>query len=390
MLESLWLFIIPLHHLRQAGNVHFLLVSLNWAKSWVKPSQVTLFSYPLRVSSLTVLLLLSGTVQSNEITDLYESRLAVESQSRDERQDALRNAFEQVLVKVSGHQAVLEKDAVRSELARHTNYLVQYSYATEGRQLLLRAQFDERRIEELLRRADATYWSARRPNVMLWIATDEDRGVQLLGRERNSRLIEALREQAQWRGMPISFPLLDLTDRMLVSPSDVWGRFDVPVLEATKRYPADGVVMLRVQQVDDQRWRGQWTLVVGNTRRNGQSYAADLEALGKDVMNEVTERVAAEYAVTYGEASEGDLTIRVTNLLDLERVLEAETMLGRLGAVERVTLTRYHQGTAEFKLRLLGDVGRALQALELENRMEPVVDPWSGTATPVMEYRWLR
>lgn len=343
---------------------------------------------------LTAVLILSfampvGISQAAEVMDLYESRLPVESQSRDARQEALRAAFENVLVKVSGQRQVLQLGPVRSELNRHTNYLVQYSYVTENDELMLRAQFDERRIEELLRRADATFWSARRPNIIFWIAADQGRSVRLTGRDNENAIIPALRTQARMRGLPISFPLLDLTDRMQVSPSDVWGRFDVPVLEATKRYPADGIVMLRLQEVDNE-WRGQWTLVVGNNRRSGQAQADDLAELGIAIADEVTERVAAEYAVTFGSASSTDFTIRVTNLLDLERLFDVETMFGRLSSVERVTLTRYHQGTAEFQLRLIGDMDRAMQALELENRMERVVDPWSTSASPVLEYRWLR
>lgn len=336
------------------------------------------------------------SASAGEVAGLYESRLEVDSQSREERQDALRKAFEQVLIKVSGHRAVLQKPEVRSELDRHTNYLVQYSYSNESGRLYLRAQFDENSIESLLRRADATYWNPRRPNIMFWIAADATGLVQLVGRDDDNSMLQALREQADWRALPISFPLLDLTDRMEVSPSDVWGRFDAPVLEASQRYQADGVVMLRLQPITNndsgselqQSWRAQWTLLVGNSRRHGQNQAESLDELGRMVADEVTERVAGEYAVTFGEASEGDFTIRVTNLLSLESLLEVEALLGRLGAVERVTLTRYHQGTAEFKLRLLGEMSRALQALELENRMEQVVDPWSTNASPVVEYKW--
>lgn len=339
---------------------------------------------------LTVLLLMPVTGQNAlaaEIPALYESRLAVATQSRDDRQAALRAGFEQVLVKVAGHREVLEKSAIRSELNRHTNYLVQYSYVNEQGQLLLRAQFDERRIEELLRRADATYWSARRPNLMFWIAKETPRGIQLAARDSDTEVIAPLRNQARLRGMPISFPLLDITDRMLVSPSDVWGRFDAPVQEASQRYPVNGIVMVRLQEADAEV-RAQWTLVVGNTRRSGQNQAASWADLGVSLMDEITERVAAEYAVTFSDVTGGDFRIRVTNLMTLERLLDVEHMLGRLGSVERVTLTRYHQGTAEFNLRLIGNMGRALQAIELENRMQRVVDPWSTEASPVLEYRW--
>lgn len=343
----------------------------------------------LSVAGLLALFSAGANASSIEVGDLYEIRLPVETQNRDDRQAALHEGFSQVLVKVAGHQEVLQIPTVRSELNRHTNYLVQYNYVTEDRQLMLRAQFDERRIEELLRRANATYWSARRPNLMFWVAQDSPRGIQLASRDSDSDLIPALRSQARVRGLPVSFPLLDLTDRMLVSPSDVWGRFDAPILEATERYPANGIVMVRIQANDD-TVRGQWSLVVGNTRRSGQTEAEDKAALATAIVNEVTERVAAEYAVTFSDAERGDFRVRVSNLMDLERLLEVENLLVRLGSVERVTLTRYHQGTAEFDLSLIGDMGRAMQALELDNRMQRVVDPWSTEASPVLEYQWLR
>lgn len=335
--------------------------------------------------------LFANTVQASsvEVGDLYEIRLPVETQTRDDRQAALHEGFAQVLVKVAGHQAVLNNPTVRNDLSRHTNYLVQYNYVMEGSQLLLRAQFDERRIEELLRRANASYWSSRRPNLMFWVAQETPRGIQLASRDNDSELIPALRSQARMRGLPVSFPLLDLTDRMLVSPSDVWGRFDAPILEATQRYPANGIVAVRVQE-QPESVRAQWSLVVGNTRRSGQNEASDLHRLANSIVNEVTERVATEYAITFSDAERADFRVRVTNLMDLERLLEVEALLARLGNVERVTLTRYYQGTAEFNLLLIGGMARVMQALELENRMQRVVDPWSTDASPVLEYRWLR
>lgn len=325
-----------------------------------------------------------------EVTDLFESQVAVESQSRDDRQEALGQAFEKVLVKVAGQRDVLEIDGIRSQSSQATDYLVQYGYQTEDGQMYLRAQFDERRIESLLRAQSATFWSARRPNLMFWIAHEDGPTIELAGRDNDLAIIPALRSQASERGLPISFPLLDLDDRMQVSPSDVWGRFDVPILRASERYGSDGIVMLRVLDTDDDTVQAQWTLIVGNARRNGQSEAEDAETLGAAVIDNVTDRVAAEYAVVYGGTESSEFTIRILNLQDLERVLKVEDLLKRLASVERATLTRYHQGTAEFELQLIGDMSRALQALELDNRMQRIEAPWGATASPVLEYEWLQ
>lgn len=361
---AVWLFIIPQDTSKQANNVRLFCISL--------------------------LLICSFSSVAAEVSDLFESQVAVESQSRDDRQGALGEAFGKVLIKVSGQLDVIEIDGIRSQLNQATDYLVQYGYQTHDGQLHLRAQFDERRVERLLRDNSATFWSARRPHIVLWVARENGAAIKLAGRDDDMAMIPALREQAAERGLPVSFPILDLDDRMLVAPSDVWGRFDAPILKASKRYGSDGVLMLRVQEIADDMLEAQWTLVVGNARRSGQSQAADAASLGVAVIDNVTDRVAAQYAVTYGGGESSEFTIRILNLQDLERVLLVEDLLKRLASVERATLTRYHQGTAEFELQLIGDMSRALQALELDNRMQRVEAAWGTTASPVLEYQWLQ
>ena len=52
-------------------------------------------------------------------------------------------------------------------------------------------------------------------------------------------LAAALRNHARLRGVQIQFPLMDLQDNLLVSPSNVWGRLTQSLEEASRRYQAD-------------------------------------------------------------------------------------------------------------------------------------------------------
>ncbi|MCC5856320.1 MAG: DUF2066 domain-containing protein [Idiomarina sp.] len=325
----------------------------------------------------------------NGMARLLEARVAVESQTNAQRQQALRRGFGEVLVRVSGHADVLERPAIRSELARANDYVIQFGYQTdEGRQYL-RMNFNEDRVMSLLRQSGATIWSARRPELLLWVAETDRHGLQLLGREQRRDVLAGMMQQAQQRGLPVMMPLLDLDDRLAIRANDVWGRFEGPVLEASRRYPVNGSVMIRLQETDD-IWRAEWTLLLGNFRVSGRVEDADEREVGVKLANQLAERVASEYAVNFDSSETSYTTLRMLNLHSLENVLAAEQLLNRLGPVVRVTMTRYHRGTAEFTLTVIGEPERVAQALELERRIQRIEDPWSRTVGSVLEYRWLR
>lgn len=56
-----------------------------------------------------------------EIHQLYQAQVAVENQATDERNQALRQALAQTLLKVSGDDAVLEHEQVQSALRNVRN-----------------------------------------------------------------------------------------------------------------------------------------------------------------------------------------------------------------------------------------------------------------------------
>ena len=57
---------------------------------------------------------------------------------------------------------------------------------------------------------------------------------------------EHLSAKAKERGLPLSFPLMDLTDRTTISIYDVWGRFVQSLTQASHRYSVDNVIGARV------------------------------------------------------------------------------------------------------------------------------------------------
>ena len=59
-----------------------------------------------------------------------------------------------------------------------------------------------------------------------------------------------LKQTAKERGVPLSLPLMDLTDNVNISTYDVWGRFVEPLRKASTRYGVDNIIGARVYRND--------------------------------------------------------------------------------------------------------------------------------------------
>src|SRR5690554_1511077 len=285
---------------------------------------------------------------SDSMQQLLTSRIEVSAQTRAERLRAAQIGFSEVLVRLAGHVDVLEFEQVQAERRKASDYVIQYSYSRAQGKLYLVATFNQDRMVQLLREVGSSVWSGQRPTIMLWLAEPTAAGArsstQLIARDSGHELLAGITEQAATRGLPVAFPLLDLTDLLAVSPSDVWGRFERPVVTATERYGVSGTVMARVQP-SEQGYELEWRLLVGGLHTTGHVAHAELSTLGTQFVDALTEQVAHEYAVSFSNTEQTDIRLRILNTGSLEKVLAAETLLASLGPVVNVAMARYQQGT---------------------------------------------
>jgi len=152
---------------------------------------------------------------------LLQANVPVESQARSERDRATRAGFAEVLVRLSGHTETLEREGVAGALRNANDYVIQFSYRSEQGQRYLQVSFNEERTLGLLQQAQASIWSARRPELMVWIAQATNSGLEFVGQDTDPEFVAALSEQGTKRGLVLNTPLLDLTDRMVLSANDV-------------------------------------------------------------------------------------------------------------------------------------------------------------------------
>lgn len=315
-----------------------------------------------------------------ELKELYQFRVQVSSQAPNERQQALQEALQATLLKLSGDSQLEGHPLVEQALRNVRDYVVQYGYQ-QDEQLWLWVQFDQPQVDRLIQQAGSGIWSNLRPRLLFWlVAEDDDLSRTLLGANSEAIVVQQLRNAAERRGLPIQLPLLDLNDSMTVSIIDVWARFMDTITFASSRYTPDGIVVARFYRTDPsmiteqqpQRWSGDWTLHIGELRWSGTVRAMDRSELGAMVVRDVTEQLAARYRIGSESDTLQDWTVTIDQLLRLEETIAAEQLLAAIPAVMDVQLVRYNGRSAQFKLRLQADPARIRQAMDLSKKLQAV------------------
>lgn len=138
------------------------------------------------------------------LSDLYKVREPVASQQPEEREEALRKAFDTLVVRLTG-EAKVDREAI-AQLRKDPQQLVS-RYAYEDSSVVV--SFDPTSTERALRSAGLSLWGADRPSILTWWLGETVDGSQLIGDAQEGS--SDLRAAAQHRGLPLRLPLADLS-----------------------------------------------------------------------------------------------------------------------------------------------------------------------------------
>lgn len=203
-----------------------------------------------RTSALALISFSAFTHAAQRVV-VNEAQIQVEDQTQRTQQVALKKALKQVFIKMSGNMNVLDNPGVKAALTSPQSLLRSYRFAFDNNQTYYVAEFDQAKLNEILQRELLPLWGDRRPETIVWIVNEDENETRvILDESLNSDLQLALKQTAKERGVPLSLPLMDLTDSVNISTYDVWGRFVEPLRKASIRYSVDNIIGARVYRND--------------------------------------------------------------------------------------------------------------------------------------------
>ncbi len=286
--------------------------------------------YPVAVLLGLALLLLAPQAVAQ---DTLVTKVAAEDEAA-----ALEQGLEQALVRLAGLRSEPVLDRVDALMAERDDdgWIAALQRLREVEEGVYRLEFDSFRLRTVLRDAGVPAVLGERPGLLVWAVLDRDGQRELLGDAVEGRgVLSALEALAAERDTPLLFPLGDLQDRRAVQPSDIVGGVTEPLLEAARRYQADGVILLHVRETVSGAEARSVAVHDGRDFRSSAS-AADAGAAARAAVAQGLDQVAGRLARVAAEPEW--VRLGFVGVPDYAAFQRLRTELVRLQAVEAARL----------------------------------------------------
>ena len=349
-----------------------------------------LFSSMYRYLIFIYLIFISLHVQGVEVKDLYLAKVPVDNQSLKARNQAIKHAFEIVLVKIGGRSEILDEPLIKSTLVRYQQFVSAYRYERQDQQLNIVASFDEKKVNDLFAESELPIWGSLRPQVVMWILLEEKLKRRVLSDVEFHSIIQTVKEFSADRGLPIVIPLMDLSDSQNITMPDLWGRFYAPINRASARYQAEATVVMRVSDVvrgptaDEEidcspickkTYQLDWQFIEeeGAAVVGSEYIGNELQLMVQQALVDLTDVVYQDYAINVN--AEQTLLVNVADADSLADTMRVSEYLNNLSVVQSVTLVKVNESVRQFKLELLGTKAAFIASLSLDNALQQRLDP---------------
>ena len=274
-------------------------------------------------------------VTAQGLEGLHRARVGVPDQGAQSREQAIRSALAQVLVRLGGPEA----GGVALSLSNPLGYVQRYQYLRDPEEgLALEIEADPAAVSSLLRERGFPVWGSARPQTLLWLAYEHDGRREILAADSQTPVAEALRSAAAAYALPLVWPKVG---QRRLSYLDIAGGFDSAIHNASQDYDADSVLSVYLVPSGGGQWQARWLLVDtgerGRWRTGPDSLQAVLDAGFRHLTSIYVQRFGTQSSVDSGGAR---LTVTaVSDLFDYARTLDYLKSLDQVMAVEVVSVS---------------------------------------------------
>lgn len=357
----------------------------------------------IRLLCSSLLLVLCSPGFAVEVAGLYQATVAVETRGdTGEQQRAFTEGMQQVLLKISGQEMVLENPAIRNALNNAQNYVESWSYDTREQpaadpgqpaQSILEMQIDFFRpeLDELLSDTNIAVWPTNRQATLVWMVEESELGVRrVLGQDDDGELINSLQREAQKRGIPLLLPLLDLDDRRFVDTEQLWNLDDEHIQSISRRYSAESVLVIRVFSSLGDEFLGRSKYYFRGQQLSLDIYGDSLDELVTAPVNLAADELAAYYAVRLGRQGAGVTAyMSVEGVEDLRDYADLLNYIDSLTDVSDYMVSSISEDKVELKLSTGGQIRQLVESIALGRSLREQGSVTRGEGGAMhMSYRW--
>lgn len=350
---------------------------------------------------LAISLLLSGFILNN--VALANTRVQVNSvtvnvtdRSPAARQAAITNAFDQVLIKMSGNTQLINNSAVKDAKAQASLYVQSYRYINPGSTnptLRMHITFNQAALTKLLGQLNQNLWSANRPQTLIWISTKQQTPLTSNSPEAIEQIIK---QQTDLRGLPIVLaqqnapsetPLLTNSNNALpLGENDAL--FTGPALQALqKQYQTDAVLAVSINGQTD-AWTATWWLWRNGQVQHWQDNNSNLNALIQGGVNHLATSLAhpASLNAQIDSFTAAHVWLAIMGVDDLATFNHVLNTIKQLPMVKNAQVSDTGGDGLLLQVTLAGKEEELIDALN--NNPQLIVLP-QQSSNHTLYYRWL-
>jgi hypothetical protein len=310
-----------------------------------------------------------------EFKGLYRMDVAVQSKDESTRNEDIRRALEFVLKRLVRSDAMQSK-AIGAMLEKPDRFVLQYEYISKSTADTpldyLRVDFDSPRINDTLRKSNISPWGEQRPEMLVWLSTEDNSEKAIFAADQMPELDRALRAAAEENGLPVTVPLWDLTDQQSLSFEDFETGNGERIRQASARYETEAVLAGRLSHKPDGTWDAVWRLYLRNIEETWQGNAPDVPAALRSGIAGAYTRLAERFIPR--TTRETVLELKVVGLSSLDAIDRAAGYVSRLSQVKKLEMMRVDADHALFKLYVLGDRASMEETLALGRVLRPAAN----------------
>lgn len=339
---------------------------------------------------------------------LFEASIGVRSQNKPERQYAAQRGLQEVFVRMSGTNKVLQDPKIQAAVDKAQTYMAQFQYYVnsnreefeQGKRQVINIVFSESAVERTLRQSGQPYWPANRPKTLVWLVEDlPEKGRQFVNRARSKRLIESIEAAAAKRGLPLVYPLYDLEDRIAVSEDKLWSLDEEAIRQASLRYKADAVIVGRISETSRGRYLAYWEFFHNQTRKAFDSRTENMDEIARNAFNPVADYFASRYAIVPEQNESPLLVVQVSGVNNFAAYRKTLSYFEAMASISDVELAAARRDTLLIYLQSDSSLKFFENTLRLDNKLISEAEnvnintpEWQqvprGTMTNPLQYRW--
>lgn len=318
------------------------------------------------VASFLCLLAFSSAAYAKTKVDIYHVEVPM-TDVKNPKTEAWSQGLEKVLIRASGDTKIVKNAVVKKALTDPSDYLAQFESGSLDNAPSMVMEFNPVQIQSLLSQAHAIFWPQERKSVLVWVIEDANFERQIGWEQSGLDSIVPLQHAAQAAGLPITLPLGDMDDMTQISAPDLWGGFDEPLTKASKRYPVDGVLVLKVTRMGDGA-QVEWILhdmVPNKMDMQSKPISGSTEGKLSDsielAIQQVSEYYAKQNKVAVNQATDDTLLANFSGIHTAKDFFTLEQLLKDLSSVAAVQVHQIQGDTVIFNIDLLSNINEFKQ-----------------------------